>query len=283
MNIVQHRTKIETALNNFYWYPKIIQNNNFIEYNLLFNRLFTLTKNLDESELDVFLEILNNLDVYTLEDYNMLINELYLKIRLTYPDLKRLEVAPLLKSTLSNNNSIKSGHFVAYLFNSFDFSYIDEKNNFKDITIKIHKSLPENSVPQKNHLILLVDDFVGSGNQCSSALDEYVQKKYTTDQLIIGTLICLETGIELIKDYPYHHFYQRIGKTLLNITDELTQNKMLKISDVLADFLKTSNGYRQGYQSSQALVVLFHTPNNSLPFLWSQKKESKKKSLFSRR
>lgn len=282
-NMIQNRLKIDSALNDFYWYDKVIQANGFIERDLFFNRIFNLTENLDGEELDIFLEILKNLDVYTLDDYNILINELYIQIRKKYPDLKRLEVAPLLKKSLSENNSIKSGHFVSYLFNSFDFSYIDQKYDFKEITIRIHKKLPDNLNLKDNELALLIDDFVGSGNQCSAALDEYLKKKYPSDQLIIGTLICLESGIDKISNYPYTHFYPRTGKTLLNITDSITQNKMLNVSNTLAKFLKTSDQFKQGYESSQALVVLFHTPNNSLPFIWSQKKESKRKALFSRR
>ncbi|MCJ0965376.1 phosphoribosyltransferase-like protein [Mammaliicoccus sciuri] len=107
----------------------------------------------------LFLGILRYIVIINIGVYGELVINCYRKLRDKYKDIKKIIIQPL----QAEDEKIKSGTFVSYLFNSHKLARVDEKNNFNTIPIVIKNQLSYKD-NNKETLIVLVGDFIGSGN-----------------------------------------------------------------------------------------------------------------------
>ncbi len=276
--------KLQKVLIATDWYPEVILHGKDYQ-NLFINRLYRLMLTLTTAEeKKYFLKIIENLDVYTLSSYQDMIANIYYELRLTFQDINKLIVVPLIAPEDNKSYQIKSGSFVAYLFKSFNFSYIDEKNKFTSIPIEIKSSLKKIDIDnmKENNKILLVDDFIGSGSQAKGIIEKYRKEGITPDNTVISSLVCLPQGILQIEKLEYQFFYSRIGNTLSSIFSDTRDLQIARDTNkYLSKYVNAGENYHYGYKESEALVILVRTPNNTLPFFWKHKKR-KKTAIFER-
>ena len=125
-----------------------------------------------------------------------------------------------------------------------------------------------------NELVILVDDFVGSGETAVSAVNWFTDS-FGTDpkQIIILSIAALEMGIDHVRQktgveiYAYYNFRK-------GISDYYSDDQRvgcLRTMKGIENKLKVSSKFRLGFAQSEALISLIRTPNNTFPVFWKSK------------
>lgn len=231
----------------------------------LFNRFVKRYMALKSKEQkDMFLSIAKDYHLLSLEDYSVLLLQILNEI---FQNEKRKDVLVFPLSTRKDVNRIKSGVFVSYLFKSVFLKYYDNlhKKNFTiiDDYIMLEKKI------NKNKTLVLIDDYIGSGNQGSRALNDILKtvKKekdsaaYNVEHIYIISLVINQKGKDKINKQI---------KDLKNVTLHYgikTVNRVFEYEPIL----KEMEEYRDldktylGFEDCADLVTLVRTPNNTIP------------------
>ncbi|MEB8344727.1 hypothetical protein OO010_01605 [Flavobacteriaceae bacterium KMM 6898] len=143
--------------------------------------------------------------------------------------------------------------------------------------------LKKGKLEKEGHPILLIDNFIGTGETAIETLKEIIALKgYDNKTLFIATLVCQKEGLKVINDYNVLFEVLR-DKGISNkyFGEELIENEsiMKSIEEILSIDSKFEDKFRFGYKSSQALVTMNRTPNNTFPMFWFQAKLGKGEKL----
>lgn len=251
----------------------------------LFNRFTVNLERLEQEDQDFILHVTKNYNVYSSGDYEAMLAQCLNKLNdLNYFGEKNIKVSPLLPYSelehvetdfvfryTTGERKVKSSNFVCYLFKSNQMSYLKYLINQK---IEVLNFLNKDDIEQlltDEHKLLLVDDYIGSGGTALTTIKTYLRLGIKRENIRVlsllvdqkGELELRKLGIEFIKsDYEYNTLY-----TLYNSIDDDIRKKLNRI----ARKLKVTRSYKSGYQETMALVSLVRTPNNTLPFYWSDK------------
>ena len=125
-----------------------------------------------------------------------------------------------------------------------------------------------------NELVILVDDFIGSGETAVSAVN-CLTDSFGTDpkQVVILSIAALEMGIDHVRQktgvevYAYYIFRKGIS----DYYSDDQRAGCLKTMKNIENKLKVSSKFRLGYAKSEALISLIRTPNNTFPVFWKSK------------
>lgn len=128
-----------------------------------------------------------------------------------------------------------------------------------------------------NELVILVDDFIGSGETAVSAVN-WLTDSFGTDpkQIVILSIAALEMGIDHVRQktgvevYAYYIFRKGIS----DYYSDDQRDGCLKTMAGIEDKLKVDSDFRLGYAQSEALISLIRTPNNTFPVFWKKKDKS---------
>jgi hypothetical protein len=148
--------------------------------------------------------------------------------------------------------------------------FIDKELIFFDKPDNLPKSAKFNNPEYK---LILVDDFIGSGETALNALS-YVMRDIGIDQsnIIILSIVAQIEGIEKIQAQKVTICTAEVRKK--GITDSFTspqKEDYIKIMKEVEDHLifeENHHKYHFGYNRSEALVSLIRTPNNTFPIFW---------------
>jgi hypothetical protein len=133
------------------------------------------------------------------------------------------------------------------------------------------------SFSKDEDLLILIDDFIGSGRTANDILSEYFKEPEFNDcNTLILALIGQQEGVEKIynthKVISFFHHKEKKG-----VTDYYTgQERHDKLTQVLSmeSKLKVPSKYSLGYGKSEALVsVMNKSPNNTFPVFWHETKK----------
>lgn len=128
---------------------------------------------------------------------------------------------------------------------------------------------------KKNDMIILIDDFIGTGNTADEVLNFFVNKEKlnSNNNICILTLIAQNRGISflqekynvevltsLIQDMSITDYYGIEAQSKKEIIERMSKSLKIK-KDIF------------GYENSEALVcILNKSPNNTLPIFWHETK-----------
>jgi len=272
MDVMKNTHKIDNELAKMEWY-----NNLSIDYKeSVKNSILGLYNYLTIDEYkQIFLKILKYIVIINIDEYEELVINCYRQLRDKYKNIKKIIIQPL----QAENEKIKSGTFVSYLFNSHKLARVDEKYNFNTIPIVIKNQFSDKD-NNKDTLIVLVDDFIGSGNSAKNSVKHFINN-YKIDNPVIIALTCMTEGYKKIKDINIPIIYGKKINTVKEIFDDTELENAKKVINFLNKRHKfKSNDYLYGYKESMSTVITIRTPNNNLPFIWSSK--FKKNTLFKR-
>jgi hypothetical protein len=236
----------------------------------VFNRFCKRLGIYDEEKQNLILEL-------TADFLNVPLNDLYEYFINSIKKIENLKsysaiiVCPL--KSLKEKKTKSSDHLWYHLKNFCDFSYETFKDKlkfiseWKKISIEMTKGTP---------LIILVDDYIGSGKTVNDTVEELRQAgnlKEDTAYCIIS-LIATEIGVKNINE-KYGDIVACDKIIRRGISDKyngqiLTENIKLMIQ--IEDELKVMPDFKFGYSQSESLVAIQNkAPNNTFPVFWLEK------------
>ena len=241
---------------------------------VLFDKFCHLLSELSDDEQDLILTLTEDFSRFTYYDYPKLMNKALLKVDpILIRDAEMVFLIPLVSPKDMEKGESKSGHALPYTTLR---TVIPSHSYLKDKKVKAIESLSlleSQHCNRNNALLLILDDFIGTGNTACKFLDEYCRYyQVRSDSLVIASLVIQKAGMEAIRDLGFDvvaaHIRQRGISDSNKIPDPM---KALSIMDCVEDRLKINTRYRRGYGQSEALVKMIRIPNNTFPVYWCAK------------
>lgn len=268
----------------------------FSQYNGYLSRIAVLP----EDTRDLFFQLTERFENLGLNEIVFSFNKSYEKIDKKFIDsYRKIYFLPLVNPIIEVEDKVNRGFFSSLLTflklkkkleveierpeqksadRIYSFIQIEYRNLYASNKFVFPKSFLKFKEVYNNETdaIILVDDFIGTGDTAANVLDFYIKKsKFKAKNINIISLVSQKAGIERIfKDYKipiYSHITQ--GKALSDFYNEdktllINQNLVIKMSEKL----KIKRDYF-GYKDSEALVcILNKSPNNTLPIFWHESK-----------
>jgi hypothetical protein len=127
-----------------------------------------------------------------------------------------------------------------------------------------------NDSGRENALIILVDDFIGSGETARRAYEYYRDNiKKDSDKPIVVALIGQEGAIIELKRLGIEVVVAQARKRGISDSNRIKDIEEAKrMMEEIEDRLNVAPFYRFGYGRSEALVALIKTPDNTFPVFW---------------
>lgn len=241
-------------------------------YESRFNRFCERLSILEPDEQDLVIELTKNFTVISGNDYLQLLIKLLEKIYIEQVELfkasKKFFVFPLLSP--EDFQKIKSSNYVWYSFRSECIKYnplfLEKDLIFCDIT----KASWVDKL-KANETIILLDDYIGSGETAISAINWFVQcHNVPLKQIVIITIAAQEIGIQLVQDKTGVLVFS-CRRFKRGISDQYTGEQLNSYTQIMTRIenkLKVIDEDRFGYNHSEALISLIRTPNNTFPVFW---------------
>lgn len=241
--------------------------------NKLFERFSTALSKLEEEDQDFILQITEHFNTYGLSDYGDMLEECLNKMNEEkFFDGKKIIVAPLLPFCQKDEytKNVKSSNFMCYLMKSNNLSYLDY---IIDQNMAVVNYLEEKDVKEiidGQAKLLLIDDYIGSGGTLLATIKTYTSLGIDIKYISVLSLIIDNLGEEKLKglQIDYYNSTRPYNKVSDVIDDSVEISKFLnKIGKKVS-----TKRYYHGYNKTLALVSMVRTPNNTIPFYWSERK-----------
>lgn len=233
----------------------------------------------DKNMIDLYLDLSKRF-IYV--DYNKYHNYMISIIDKTTKEIdnqcKNVHIMPM--KTTNEHSKSKSGDFVTYFIKAM-FS----NNTFSNNTYKFSKKVvftPQNMIAlngyykkiKEQDVVILVDDFVGSGNTARGCIDELLNIGVRNSNIIISTIAVMKAGKQVVESLGCKLVYEIEQDR--GITDYYGNNVQKKI-EIMKQIEKkigiTDEALMFGYGQSEGLISLLRTPNNTFPVFWFNNKK----------
>lgn len=235
-----------------------------------FNRFCYRLSLFDEEQQSLIIELAHHFRDIGINDFQEYFCEAIKEIDFT--DFKAVLVAPLKPLSVKET---KSSNAIWYYLKSYsDFSYkeYDRKLFFIDNWEEI-----QNTLSTQQALLLLVDDFIGTGETVIETLDELIESGMITkdSNFKVVSFLAQEAGINKVSD----NFGKIacVGEILKRgITDRFEGDELERKRELMIKIetsIKVKEGYSFGYGGSESLVAFNRrSANNTFPVFWLEKK-----------
>lgn len=243
-------------------------------YENRFNRFCHRLSLLDADEQDLVIELTRNFTVISGNDYLQFLISLLNRINEDqiepFKTTNKFFIFPLFAP--QDFQKIKSSTYVWYSFHSENIKYnpifLEKDLIFCDIS---KASWVDNIKP--NQAIILLDDYIGSGETAISAIEWFMRyHNVSSDQIVIISIAAQETGIQQVQDktgvsvFSSLHFKRGISDRYAGEQ----RDTYIRIMTHIENKLKVADKDRFGYNRSEALISLIRTPNNTFPVFWKK-------------
>lgn len=191
-------------------------------------------------------------------------------LRETYPDKTLVFTACLKKEDIEE---LKSPSSVLYQIKG---TTIKTKVNLGDY--KVIGLLNANTVKQLDltrSQIVLVDDFVGTGETASKAV-KYVHEllpEVKNDSICVLCIVTMQNGKTVLENQGIRVFNHVVCKRGISdyYTEPQLDNAIAEMQGIEKTLQNLRPEYRFGYMQSEALVCMERCPNNTFPIYWLTK------------
>lgn len=244
-----------------------------------FNRFCEMLTMLSEDQQDCVLQLTQQFLKVDLDVYRAYIKNSVLLMPSQFLDnYSKIYIMPLNKIEAKTEESKPieqrkvighSSDVIAYAFNDSDIRDLPNLINRSIYVIFNLESLPAN-FNAGNSLLLLVDDFIGSGETvetCFSYLRRVVQ--LNIDKVHVLALVGQSDGLSRLVSQNIH-VYCSVSRNK-GISDNFqtpVREQFTLLMEEIENLLQVSENYKFGYNRSEALVKMIRTPNNTFPFYW---------------
>ncbi|MHC1717648.1 MAG: phosphoribosyltransferase [Acidaminococcaceae bacterium] len=183
-------------------------------------------------------------------------------------------INPLLTNEDRIKNKVKSSNCLYYMVKPKQTALKAIYSNYNNIAFEDNIQFLDGYVECANKKILLIDDFIGTGNTVLSAVDYLISRGLNKSSLAILALVGQEDGINKIIKEGYNVFVAEVrNKAITDNKNSFTSND-LETMEKIGRKIKASKSLRFGYGESEALVQMVRTPNNTFPVYWFTKRNA---------
>ncbi len=241
----------------------------------LFNRFCERLSILENEEQQLVIELSKRFQIIVQQEYLKLFldifrfNENIRKSKITVS--KKIYICPLISK--NDIGKTKSSSFLWYYIKSTESKYNPIMNSktffFEESTSKLVQKVNDND----EAILLLVDDYIGSGETAESAVTYCVEQGINKEKIIILVLAAQKKAIELLELFGVSVYTNKI--LLRGINDFYKEEDLLKVIGIMQSIEKKLNvscDFQFGYKQSEALISLNRTPNNTFPVFWMENK-----------
>ncbi len=276
------RTKDVLKLNEIFVEKKWIDIDGYKEH---LERFGHLLECLNDEQTDLVLDLTGKYYWISYNEYSThlrgLLVELYNKFML---DVHTIYIFPIKKYEDRDRND-KSGDFVMLIIDSLKAS-IPEYRNIEFVLLNDYEEIGSVSTQiVENKNLLLVDDFIGTGDTLNSTIDEIRNRTSVQDEFVIMSIMILEEAKQNLDKNDIRGVFKEISKK--GISNSYEGEELVRKLEVMKDIesiIPKVKKYRLGYGKSEALVTMKRTPNNTFPIFWMdfKKRTIEYKAPFSR-
>lgn len=251
--------------------------NKINEHKIVFKRFCELAEHLKVEQMELVLDLAKRYKWVTLNEYLSILINLVSQIIADYNSIKKFYLFPIIKPEDEDKN--KSGNVIAYKIRSA-VTFIEEFGNKKLKELTKFEELKEGNLKLKsNEILLLVDDYVGSGETLKAALTEIQKNPHIDDsKIVVLSLMMQKVSYDFLNSKnikAYVHEIRSKGITQHYIGNDLIKNTRLMLE--IESNIPGSNHFKFGYEGSEALTTLIRTPDNTFPVFWMDYKKRGKK------
>lgn len=252
---------------------------NEIEGNkIVFENFCKLTDNLTDEQTELIFELTERYKWITYNEYNSNLTRLLNKIYDNELEkIKTVYLFPIIKP--EDEDKIKSGNNIIYMIRGIK-PFIDkyDKIDFKELN-KFDMINEDNLNLKENELLLLLDDYVGSGETLKSTLNEVLKNKsLKNEKIIVTSLVIQQDTVNFLDSIGIRHYSSDI------VIKEITQRyksplleEKIRIMEEIEKLIPGGRLFSFGYEQSEALVTLIRTPDNTFPIFWKEHRKNGEK------
>lgn len=245
-----------------------------------FERFCSLLGMLDKNEQNCIIDLTNKFLKVDFSKYPHYIN----KALATFPNaifqnIDKIYIMPL--RAPEDFDKQKSSTFVAYGFHDYKTHSV-----FSGKTLNIidkPTGIPKN-FNSTNSILLLVDDFIGTGETAESCL-EYLSGSVGLDlrKILLFALVVQRDGYDKLIKAGHKLFCADVrNKAITDDIHDPEKQYFIKVMQSIENKFNFRPDCRFGYKQSEALVKMIRTPNNTFPVYWESVPRLKYKAPFPR-
>lgn len=276
--------ELATIFNNQNWEIEESTNDEYSIFDIFCKRLEDLETDADR---ELMIELTRKYLVVGVEEYYKYMSDVFKKFINCNRDIimhtDTIHIFPVQDKDYPEKT--KSGNMMCYFFQGIFMRKFDVFRNKRVRIIETFDGLEKYKDDIK--CLLLVDDFVGSGDTLLGCINLIEEKGIEKETIKVLTLVLQECGKKVVDEYGvkiYTSVLRNKGITD-NYSEQEAQEKIEQMKRISKRFKVKDKNLYLGYKESEGLVSMIKTPNNTFPFYWHEGKREGKLSLapFARR
>lgn len=248
---------------------KISKNKKLSKNNI--SNILELAEILSDDEKEMMLTLLEDFIIIKQPKYEFHIKEALQQIDSEYiKKFNKIYVLPLISP--EDRGKSKSSTYVSYMFQDNELFDDTPLENKKIIVCDTLESLPNKINVQTESTILLVDDYIGTGETALGCLSEFEKFKINLNKIHILSIAIMSEGLEKINEKNIKVYTSIVqDKGISKIENKDIKEKYNSLMQNIETKYNIDNVYNFGYGRSEALIKLVRTPNNTFPLFWNPK------------
>ena len=237
----------------------------------LFNRFCHMLKIFNEVEQLFIIELIDRYLIVHWQEYIELFKKNFKLFSEQFPYIKypNINIMPLIAK--EDLGKAKSSTYLFYSLKSYELKYDILFNNYNIKFIGTREELSRKIDKKQGDMIILIDDFIGSGETAISAINHLTEGFPETikKKIIVQSLVGQSEGIERIKELGICVICAIVRNKGISdyYSNEQIEYKLKTMND-MEEKIKVKEELHLGYAKSEALVTLLRTPNNTFPVFW---------------
>lgn len=182
---------------------------------------------------------------------------------------KRIYICPLLpeEDFGKSKSSVSLLYFVKAHLDAIQRKYSDFSITYADSPNAVNLDIIKDS-----YTLCLIDDFIGTGETVERAAKYFLEQDISKNMMAIVSLVSMKSGIFDLNNKGYSTYTDISCDKGISYTGDETKIELMKN---IEKTIKVSDDYKFGYKSSEALVKMMRTPNNTFPIYWLRNKKNK--------
>ena len=228
-----------------------------------------------DSDRDLIMELTKNYLVVNVDEYCKYLMKVFKNFiednKYLLDDLDTIHIFPIQDKDYFDKT--KSGNIICYFLQGIPFRKFSVFRDKRVRLIETFSGLEKHKDEIKT--LILVDDFVGSGDTALACINTKKKKGITKDKINVLTLVLQECGKKAVEGYGVPIYASVIKNKAIsdNYEHKEAEKKVEQMKKISKQIRVKEHNLYLGYKESEALVTMNKTPNNTLPFYWYEGKK----------